>query len=49
MINISDSNDEVDRCFFIFVVFFALYMSYYLKVASFILFVELRIVELKVE
>jgi hypothetical protein len=49
MINIFDSNDEIDRCFFILVVFFAFYMSYYLKVASFILFVELRIVEWEVE
>ncbi len=49
MINILDSNDEVDRCFFILVVFFALYMSYYLRIASFILFVEWSIVELEAE
>jgi hypothetical protein len=47
MINISDSNDEVDRCFFILVVLFVLYMSYYLRAASLTFFVELRIVELK--
>jgi hypothetical protein len=49
MNNIPESNDEADQCFFILVVLFAFYMSYYLRAASLILFVELRIVELEAE